>query len=216
MILTIINILFNIVLLNGLNEQDMKNYLDKNLSDYHSYEYTYLSKKEFAAEEVEIDFSRNFELKGNYGYVPILLKNNKIATKSTITLKLKLYDEVLVANRKIKKGEILRNSDFTIQIEEVTSKKGKLCGIQMNLSNFYSSMNILKGSILLEEMIKEKEDIFIGKKVDAIFNKNSFLITFPVTARNNANIGETIRVKRNDGIVFKAKVISKNEVEIVE
>ena len=65
-------------------------------------------------------------------------------------------------------------------------------------------------------MVEKGKTVFAGNKVTAVYQNGVVQVTFPAIVRISGRVGEIIRVKRNDGIIFKAKVINNKEVEIVE
>ena len=53
-----------------------------------------------------------------------------------------------------------------------------------------------------------------GERVNAVLSDGALSIIVEVTALENGNLGETIKVKNNDKKVFSAQIVSKKQVMI--
>ena len=106
--------------------------------------------------------------------------------------------------------------DFQIRICDVTKLHEKPVSDVAEIENSRARMNIREGAILTQGMIEKNDDIAPGEKITALYSNKTVAISFPVIARSGGKKGETIRVQRKDGIVFKAKVMNKKLVTILE
>ncbi len=203
-------------LLGGSNQKAIENYLRANLIDYVNFEYRVINPQKFEKANFRIDYSREFTLKNHYGYIPVIVKNGKYEERTFIPVNLKLYKKALVAARKIRRGEIVGKEDFQIRICDVTKLREKPVSGYAELENSRAKMNIREGAILTKGMIEKNDDVFAGEKITALYSNKTVAISFPVVARSGGKKGETIRVQRKDGIVFKAKVMNKKLVTILE
>jgi hypothetical protein len=114
----ILQILLSVFLLSNNNVID--NYLKDHLKDFKRYEYEI--PKNYT-EKIFPDENREFKLEKNYAYMPVnFILNNGEKKQGIVTLKVKLYDDVLVSIRDIKKNEELSISDFQIEEKEITGK----------------------------------------------------------------------------------------------
>ncbi|KAB2837403.1 MAG: flagellar basal body P-ring formation protein FlgA, partial [Melioribacteraceae bacterium] len=143
------------------------------------------------------------------------LTNDNIS-QSIVTLKINLYDEVFTSVRKIKRGEIISQNDFSVCEKEITHLRNNAVDISKMLNNVQASVNIGENMILQENMIEKLPDVKAGDKVFAFSNVGTVTVTFPVTVREDGRTGETIRVLRDDKLIFKAVVIDSKNVKIIE
>ncbi len=213
-----INLLYILILLmfpHGLRTDAIKEYLHANLINYDSFEYRLLPT-ESNIKSMSIDESREFVLKNKYGYIPVIIKGKNGERKSLITVRLKLMKKVAVANRLIRRGENISPEDFTIREADVTGLRFPPVISLRDKGNLKSKVNIREGEILTRNMIEQGEIIYAGNKVKAVYSTGAVMVTFDAEARSAGKVGEVIRVKRNDGIIFKGKIINKYEVKIVE
>ncbi len=218
MIITILNILFSFLLIGNNNEElNINDYLSKHISGYKSIEYTIVSPKNIVLSTCIIDDSRNIKVTGNFAYLPIKQLNKNGTFKNTIiTLRLKLFKNVLVANRKIVKKEFLNTHDFKIVEKEVSKLRFSPVDVSVPLDYYRSKLKISKNSILQVSMLEKIPDIQTGDRIEAVFINNSVNISFVVTARSEGVVGDLIKIKRDDRKIFKAKIINNKTVKIIE
>ncbi len=209
-------ILFFVLFAQGLSPDTIESYLRANLIDFDSFEYRVVSQDIGKDENISIDYSRTFLRKNKYGYIPIILKGKLGKRKSLLTVRLKLLKKVAVANHTIRRGETISKDDFVLKTKDVTGLRFPPITTLDGKVNFKARVNIRDGEILTDNMIEKGETIFVGNRVNAIYESGVVVVSFPAEARSSGRIGDLIRVKRNDGIIFKGKVINNKEVKIIE
>lgn len=205
----------------GERNSNLDSYLKQKLSDFTKYEYEVVSLPSYieTINDERVSISQERELKINYGfaYVPVDIKlTNDNISQSIITLKINLYDEVFTSARKIKRGEIISKSDFYVEEKEITHLRNNAVDISKMLNNVQASVNIGENAILQENMIEKLPDVKAGDKVFAFSTVGTVTVTFPVIVREDGRTGETIRVLRDDKLIFKAVVIDSQNVKIIE
>lgn len=217
MILTIINILSLLIITNTSKELDLDAVLKKELSNYSRIEYIVVSPKNIDLLNCQIDDSRNTKLSGKFAYLPIKEFNESgLSSNKLITLKLKLFKNVFVANRDLSKREYINKNDFKVIEKEVTSLRSDPVNILASISEYRTRLRISENSVLVESMLEKIPDINIGDRVEAMFINNSVNISFTVTARSEGIVGEIIKIKNADKKIFKAKIINNSSVKIIE
>lgn len=217
MIIYLINILFSLILVGSNEKIDIANYLQEGLPGYNRIEYSIISPKKVNFGKCTIDSSRDLKVEGSYAYLPVKFFGNAQNSKnSLITLKLKLYKNVLQNNKTIDKRENLDPNYFNIVEKEVTSLRFQPVDVSAALINYRAKFRIAENSILQKSMIENIPDIRVGDRVTAVFNNNSVSVTFAVTARTSGEAGKIIKVKRDDKKLFKALVVNNTTVKIIE
>jgi len=196
-------------------KQEVQNYLQKNLS-YEKFEFEIISKPKIEKEEIKIDEKRELRLAGNLAYVPVnlVLKNN--STQSYLTIRLKLYKQVLVTKENIKKGSELLQNQFEKKLFDVSSLRGKAISDFEKLNGLKSKFNLKKNEVLTENDVEQIPILKSGDKVLAILQKGSVVISFDAIAKQSGSIGDLIRIISSDKKQFKAKVIDNLSVSIIE
>lgn len=200
---------------------ELDSYLNRKLSDYKKYEYEVISLPSYVNsindERISISSDRDFRINYGYAYVPIDIKlSDENISQSVVTVKVNLFAEVYVANRKIRRGDIVSSADFTIKEEDVTHLRNDRVRDASKINNHQASINISEGAILQENMIETLPDLKVGDKAFAYSTVGTVTVSFPVTLRESGRIGETVRVVRDDRFTFKALIVASDKVKIIE
>jgi len=197
-------------------ESQLKNYLDEKFASYVKYEYQ-ISELPKNYSKIELDYDREFKLNKNYAFVPVRIYDRKNKSSlSLITLKIKLYQYVLVALKDISRNELLTENQFTQKLVDVANIRGKVVQ-SIDFRETYRAKTIIKnGSILIEELIEPVPDVFYNEKLILHAGRNGVDISTEVTAKEEGRIGDVIRVVTSDNKLFKAKIIDKYNVSLIE
>jgi len=196
-------------------ENDLRDYLLKRFSDYEKLEFEIASNIKLSSIE-GIDYSREYSVNKNIVTIPIFLKKNKTTTNSYLSVKIKLYKTVFVADENIDRNEILFNNNFRKELKDISILNGTPITELDNNSGLVSKLYIRQGSILLREMTEGVPDIEINQHVTLHAGKNGVDISLDVTSREKGFIGDVIRVVTPENKILKAKIIDKNNVVIEE
>lgn len=216
--LALFKIMLTLLLIGDNSQQTIiNNYLKTQLNDYEKIEYIVLSPKDIEQYSIIIDNSREFQKNGNYGYLPVIEKNNDGSFRnSVVTVKLKLFKKVLVANRALRKKENISSSDFILKYKEVSTLRFQPIGEFESLEYYRCKFNISENTILQCSMIEKIPDIRVGDRIEAFFTNNSVAISFDATSRSEGSVGSIIKIKSDDQRIFKAKVLNNSTVKIIE
>jgi|GEM_PF-5083480 flagella basal body P-ring formation protein FlgA len=194
-------------------------YLKNHLMAFSSYEYEVVSKPKNIinkSTKVGIDETKQFRRIKGFGYIPVILTNKENQVSSVVTVKLKLYQKVYVANKNYSRGNLLESSSFDFCVKEVSSITDEPVISLEGLKELRAKTNIRKGAILTESMLEFNPDIKIGEVVLAYLEKNGIVISMNVTARQEGRVGQTIRVATNYGQLLTGIIEENNKIKIVE
>lgn len=212
--INLINILLIILFNTNDLELKLKNYLNKNLSNFEKYEYEIVSipKNYF---EIKIDEEKNFQISKNYGYVPVIVRgSNKVFQTSVITLKLKLFKKVFVVKKNIQMDEYLNEKYLEEKLFDISQLNGSTFSTSENICEFKSKINLKENSILLNEHVKKIPLISKGDKIILHAGGNGVDITIEAISRQDGYSGDIISVQALNKI-YKAKVIDKQNLALV-
>ncbi|MGD8777634.1 MAG: flagellar basal body P-ring formation chaperone FlgA [Ignavibacteria bacterium] len=211
--MNLLNILcFLFVGLNGTSVID--EYLQKNLKGFNSYEYEIVTD---VKSEFKIDETREFGLRNGYMYIPVeLLVSQDYSKKSSITLKVKLFKNVLVAGKDLHASEEISPNDFILELRDIPDTRLKVVSTFSYIENKKARRNIDKGDVLTKGMLTDIPLIDRGDIVNAFFEYGTVIVSFRVSSRGVGSKGDRIRVERDDKRVFIAEVVNKNNVKIIE
>jgi len=196
-------------------------YLQKNLSGYKyfTYEVTKLPSRIESIDDPRVIFDNERELKvrKGYAYLPIKISHDSDRElKSTITLKVKLFQDVLVAKRKIIRGEEISIADFVFVEKEISKLRSEPI-TNYNLLNGAIAKSVIKENSIVDlNMLDRKPAIEHGDRVSAKFTVGTVEVSFFVTAREKGSIGDKIKVVRDDKKMFRASIINNENVKIIE
>lgn len=199
---------------NSLDKQ-VRGYLTKHLSDYQKFEYEILASPK-TSDTIELQDDKEFNISKNMVYIPVKVASRNSVVSSVISVKVKLYKNVLVANQVIRSRTDLNEAMFESRLVEVTSLRGtpvEDAGLVKSLRN---KKIINTGEVLIEESCENMPIIFTGDEVTAVKNIGSVTITVQAFAREDGAAGDKIKIRTIDNKQFTAKIIDRKKVFIEE
>jgi flagella basal body P-ring formation protein FlgA len=196
--------------------EDVDNYLKQNLKNYDHYEFEILQAPE-NSNKIIINNDRPFSQNGGYANINVTVidKKNSVS-QSYITLKLKLYKNVLVSSQDIKSKEEISPEKVELKKLEVTFVKGEMFEKPEELAGNVAKMRINKGRIITSDIIEIAPVIKSGDLVNASAVRGNVIVTTDAIAKQDGRPGELIRILTRDNKQFKGKVIDSNNVIIIE
>ena len=196
-------------------KKEISNYLDKTFSQYDGYEYEIIQTPE--AKNIKLIQKNILNLHKNLLYLPVEIKDELNRTKhSYITLKLKLYKKVFVANNLLKRNQPISSSDLNIEKIDVSEINGTPLTSADTVSDFQTKINIKPGTILINEIVEPKPVITKGEKISARVIRGKVMLTIDAFSRQDGAEGEVIKIRTNNNKQFSAKVIDSKNVLIIE
>lgn len=209
-IFSLILFLFN----SGTSDRNViEDYLNDELKNYSSFEYEIISKPQSANLDFQIDGTRKFKVKNHYAYIPVIVNSHGNSSRSYVTAKVKLFNKVFVAERRIAKGEELFPGDFSFSEMDVTSYREP---VEFLTPDCEAKVSIAEGTLLEEWMIKKNPVVDQSAIVNAFAQYGSVAVEFKVKTRGEGAAGDIIRVVRDDKRMFTAEIIDSSTVKILE
>jgi len=196
-------------------ESNVANYLNLHLTNYKNFEYKILNMpKDYSA--IKIIDNKTFKLKGNLVYIPVHITTKGRAINTYISVKVKLFKEVLVSKKTIRRKENLSKNNFKTVIKDVAQLYGKPISDLASINKYRSKVNIIKGEILTRKKIEKIPLIKIGDKIKASVIKENVLIQTDAISLQEGSIGDMIIVEIAGNKKIKAKVHDSKNVIISE
>ena len=201
---------------NSSFKTELENYLNKNLAGYRDYKYEIMQLPE-SYKKIELLKPDDFNLSGNMIYIPVQVvdKSGRIF-RSILSVRLKLYKNVLVAVKQINRKENLSEGDFVLKKEDVTRINGTPVYSLQGVSSLRSTVMIKPGDIVVKQMLEQIPVVKIGDELNAQYISGNVIVSTDVFARQDGVVGETITVITKDKKLFKVKVIDSKNVIIIE
>ncbi len=194
----------------------LKNYLNDKLNKYVKYEYQIVQVPQNYS-RIEINYEKQSRLIKNYFYVPVKIYDSKnLPSGALLTIRVKLYKNVLVASNEIRRNENLSANLFDVKIEDVSLYEGKTLNVDDNLANFRSKVLVKAGTILSKYMIEPVPIVSKGDKIILHTGRTGVDISIDVIARQDGCAGDVISVYANGSKLYKGKIVDKNNLTLVE
>jgi len=216
----ILNYIISIILFANLGtslEKRLEKYLSEKLSNYVKYEFKIKSIPKLGDKNntITINKERKLKISGKYCYVPIYIHKGNRRMNSILSLELKLYNQVLVARRKLVKGENFSKNDFEFLLKDITQYRRDIIQGDISLEFFRARRNINPGDVLTANNIEGIPVINRGDKVIGNLVNGNVHITFEAQAKQNGKIGDKIRIYYQKKY-YKAIVTDPYNVKVVE
>jgi len=168
------------------------------------------SHKNFDENEIEKIEIAPSSLKRYKGFVKVYLKNGK---RVVFSYEIDAFLDVLKAVNDIKKDTVL--TPFLFSREKVKFRYFYAEPVTKNHFFKTKAVRFIKeGEILTKNMIKRKGAVQKGDILRAFLREEGITLSFDVISLQDGAKGEIIRVKQENGKIFKAQVISNKIVEI--
>ncbi|MBN1301121.1 MAG: flagellar basal body P-ring formation protein FlgA [Melioribacteraceae bacterium] len=213
-----IAIILNMVLLFTMqnnHQQKVEKYICDKFSSHAKIEVKLLSDWE-KYNDVEIDSERSPGVNGNIIYVPVrFVRNDKSFASANLAVEIKMFDEVLVATRSIKRGEVVTETDFRFRLSDVTLLREPVKDISF-LKNKRVNEYVAEGEVLSHLVLDDIPAIMPGDKLTARSVIGQVEVNTTVYSRQEGKIDEVIRVRSADNKLFKARVLDNKNVLIIE
>lgn len=194
----------------------LKNYLDEKLNGYVKYEYQIVQEPKNYS-RIEINYEKQSRLNKNYIYVPVKIYDSKnLSSGALLTIRVKLYKNVLVASNEIRRNENLSTNLFDVSIKDVSKYERKTINVDDDLSNFRSKVLIKAGTILSKDMIEPDPIVMKGDKIILHTGGKVVDISIDVIARQDGCAGDVISVYAPGSKLYKGKITDKNNLTLVE
>ena len=196
--------------------KDIKSRLELEFSNYSRVEYEVV-KAPNELNKIYFDKNDDINVIGSTAYIPVYLTDKRGTKKrTTISVRVKLYEKVYISTKDITKRDPINVSDFELVEKEITSVRGKIVMSLGEVIGARAGRHIRKGDILTSESIENMPVIFPGDKVSAASIVGNVLISFNAFSRQEGSIGEIIRIRTKDNEIYKAEVIDYKNVLIIE
>ncbi|MDA3859904.1 MAG: flagellar basal body P-ring formation chaperone FlgA [Melioribacteraceae bacterium] len=166
-----------------------------------------------------IQYRKNEDLNviGSTAYIPIEITDNKGNKKrTTLSVRVKIYEDVFVAMNSVKKYNQLKATDFQLIEKEITSVRGEIVLSMGEILGKRADRFIRKGDILTKESLEIMPVIFPGDKLSAASIVGNVQVTFSAIANQEGSVGDVIRIRVNGNEIYKAEIINYKNVLIIE
>lgn len=199
-------------------EKSVHSYLSKKLTDYEKFEFE-LHRLPSAGNNTTIRLvdDNTFKLSGNLGYIPAeIVRNGRSVSTTFITVRLKLYQYSAVALRDIQREEVFEDDLFKRELVEVSAMRIKPLDVNERLLSSRAKQFIKAGNYITDNMIESIPLVQKGEKISALSIAGSVVVSIDAVSREDGSANDIIRIVAHGNKHFRAKVIDRFTVEIIE
>jgi flagella basal body P-ring formation protein FlgA len=200
--------------MNDSLESEVQELIMNAFPGFEKYEVNIVTSK--SKENFVVNENRPVKRNGNLIYVPIdYISSKNRGAESFLTCEVKFFANILIAAKDIQKGKNLERDDFEQALIDVSKTDSYLTDIS-EITNHRAATFIKKSEVLRKELIEENPVLRAGDKVIAHSISGAADVQVEAIAQQDGWQDTTVRVKTRDKKLFKAKVIDRNNVLIVE
>ena len=195
---------------------EIKNKLEAEFSSHKKVEFEVVkAPKNYRS--IKLKENESINVIGKTAYVPIISVDRKGKQKrTTLSVRVKIYDDVFVAIKDVKKREQLKAIDFQLLEKDISSVRGNIVLSLGEILGKRADRFIRKGDVLTKESLENMPVIFPGDRLSASSIVGNVQISFSAIAKQEGSIGDIIRIKTSKNKIYKAEVINYKNVLIIE
>ncbi|MBU0472803.1 MAG: flagellar basal body P-ring formation chaperone FlgA [Bacteroidetes bacterium] len=195
---------------------EIKDKLQSEFSSHKKVEFEIVNApKEY--KDIFIKKGEDINVIGSIAYVPVSVIDKRGSEKrTTISVKVKIYEDVFVSMKDVDKREQLLTNNFQLVEKEITSIRGEIVSSLGEIVGSRASRFISKGDILTRESMENLPAIYNGDKISAASIIGNVKVSFSAIAKQEGCVGDIIRIRTNTNEIFKAEIIDYKNVLIVE
>jgi len=165
--------------------------------------------------DIEIDPLIQSSPKGRFPIKITLYKDGAMAERGSVSLDVRLFADLPVPVRNIKRHEVLTLDMFEMERFDITSQSEPLLTDLGVIDDCRAGSNLAAGKMVPLRRIQKIPDVENGETVTLIGASDLFEIRTKGLALQNGNVGESIRVKNIDSKkILNGVVASPGIVEI--
>jgi len=166
-------------------------------------------------QEIKFDIKSSRQYKRNIFVLTSIFVDQKCCEKFFISAKIRTFETVLVAQKKILPNENLQNEDVELINKETTAINRTVFHSVENINGYRTKRFIPKGTVLSQEMIEPIPLVSRGDQVTLVVKNENFLITSIGKALQNGCKNEWVDVLNiNSNKRLTGKVIDFRKVLI--
>jgi len=132
---------------------------------------------------------------GNFSVPIIFFVNGKIADRTWVMAKTRLFIPVVVARLPIRRGEIITEDKLRLMRKYIRNSFNDFFTRKRDILGKRAKTNIGVGEIIYRDMVEVPPVIRRGERITIVAESDTLKITAPGIAKQDGRIGEIIRVQ---------------------
>ncbi len=160
------------------------------------------------------DVSEGFRPVGNVIF-PIEVRGDGIDQKLFIRARVEIFEEIVVARNKIKRGDVIKEEDLALEERDIAMLAKKYFVDPKEAAGSEAKITISQNAAIFENMTKEVPLIHRGEKATIVVKGEGLLLKTEGTALADGYLGDQVKVKRADSKkTLEGIIVSPGEVEV--
>ncbi len=152
---------------------------------------------------------------GIFSIIVEIYKSGKATESGQVRLKIRKYQDVLIASDKIKRQSLFDDNNVVLSRTEVTSLNEKSLIDLSLLVGYRAKYNLRKGTILTMSTMELIPDVESGKEVSIVYNAGLCRISAQGVVLQKGMAGDYIKVKnKSSGKIVLARVVDNTAVAV--
>ena len=161
-----------------------------------------------------VEVYKDFKPVGNVIF-PIKFSTGEIAEKLFVRAKVEVFNKVVVAKKRIKRGEIITEEDLALEERDIAMLPQKYFENLGEVIETEAKTTIPKESTIFEWMIKEIPLVHRGDEISILVTAPDLLVKTKGVALEDGYLDKKIKVKRVESkTTLEGILISPHEVEV--
>ncbi|MFC1511525.1 flagellar basal body P-ring formation chaperone FlgA [Candidatus Margulisiibacteriota bacterium] len=161
-----------------------------------------------------VQTDKDFKPVGNVIF-PIEVTSGQTARKIFIRAKVEVFKDIVVAKKRIKRGQTIGQADLSLEARDIAMLPQKYFAKLDNVIGSETKTNIPKNSTLYEWMVKEVPLVRRGDTLAVLVKAPNLLIKTQGQALSDGYLNKKMKVKREDSkTAIEGILISAKEVEV--
>lgn len=166
---------------------------------------------------LQVTALRNVTPRGNFPVKVTFFKDGLAVRSANLAVRVNLYRQVLVATRRLKRGEPLDSTMFTLARREVSDLRSEPVTSFERLTDMCVSRTIKNGDILLAPLLTKYDLIKRGDLVQIEYDRLAVKLTASGEAKEAGGRGDLIKVKNlSSNKTIIAEVKDDQTVEVLK
>jgi flagella basal body P-ring formation protein FlgA len=152
---------------------------------------------------------------GLFSVLATLTKGDEVVATGQVRLRIKKYADVVVANDRITRGDLMVPERLALQRMEITNLIEQPLVSLEALDGFRARRNLRKGTIVTTGALEAIPDIERGKETLIVYDDGLCKVTAPGLALQSGLSGEYIKVKNKaTNKIVVARIVDNNSVAV--
>jgi flagellar basal body P-ring formation protein FlgA len=164
---------------------------------------------------VALEQGSDCDWRGNEIMRALIMNGDEIMKEFPVSVRIKVFGEVCIADKKLKRGTLLSDGDVRMETRDVTEIHENTFSALPSLMGKKLKRTLLAGMVVCESMIEIPPLVRRGDKVVIVSRENTATVTSDGVARQDGLMGQKVQVRNSlNNKLVDAYVTGPGEVDL--